>query len=105
MMLPTTIERPASPTRITDKTWASGAVRGQADPAQCCQANRLGTGRQEGRNRGAGALISIRRPGMQRHRRNLESKPTGHQPYGHQEEQVTPRAMPGESRGNGVQTL
>ena len=82
---PHDIERPASTLR-SGQDVSFRAVRGQADPSQRGQANRLGAGRQEGRDRSARTLVSVRRPRMQRHRRNLESKPRRHQPYGHQEE-------------------
>ena len=90
------MERAANPARNTDRTWAWAPNATRQTRPSAGQTRRFGAGRQKGRNRGARALVRVRRPSVERDRRDLEGKPRRHESDGHQEERVRSQALLGE---------
>ena len=98
--LPTTIESAASADQDVRPDALLRRERDETDPSQRRQASGLGAGGQECRDWGAGALIGVRRPGMKRHRRDLEGEPHGHQRHAREQERVLPQAALEHRRGD-----
>ena len=96
--LPMTIESAASPTRIADMTRASDSkATRQTRPSAARPAALEAAARKAAT--GALRLVSVRRPGVKRKRRNLESQPRAQQADGRQEDLVILQAALGQARG------